>query len=363
MTRLDLDPDLERLGDALHAAAASELSREPRSEHRPATARRGAAVSVVVLAAVAAGVVLLVRPSGGESAWAKQTLVRAAAVLAPAGSPDTILHITATETLSPLSQRAMATTVSTLSEQAWIQQGKPWGERAIVQVPGGPVLEDNSSGQIYNQTTNTVYPAPQLPGGTPHYTLTPTGTGSSVLKVTLPQGGVSTQTLDAGTTQALRDGTDAVQWAVSWDASTQTQSVGPLVAPSAEQAQQLQAQQPDPASTGFAAELRGLLHSGHARVTETTTSNGQSAIEISSVNPQSGPRINYYVNPQTYAPIELDSFGYDSPDDVTRVQFMTYQTLPLAGNQQLLRVTAPPTAQVDHTAADYWNAAGLPRPF
>ena len=362
MTRPDFDRDLDRLGAALRASVTIDLTREEHAKHRRVIARRGVPAGVLVLAAATAGVIVFAQPSSTESAWAKQTLQRAAAVLAPPGSANTILHVTATETLSPLAQHAMATTISTLSEQAWIQQGKPWGERAIVQVPGGPVLEDNSTGQIYNQTSNTVYPAPQLPSGAPHYTLTPTGTGSYHLNVTLPQGGVSTQTLDATTAQALRDGTDAVQWSVGWDQSTQTQTVGPVVGPAAAQAQQLQAQQPDPVSTGFAAELHGLLDSGHARVAQTTTSDGQPAIEISSVNPQSGPRTNYYVNPQTYTPIELDTFGYDSPNDVTRLHFTTYQTLPLAGNEQLLHVTAPPTAQEDHTPADYWNA-DLPKPF
>jgi hypothetical protein len=363
MTPLDFDPDLDRLGDALRASAALDLTREQHVGRRGVTARAGGPAGVLVLAAAAAGVIVLTQRSSGEPAWAKQTLQRAAAVVIPPGSANTILHVTATETLSPLAQRAAATTVSTLSEQAWIQQGPPWGERAIVQVPGGPLLEESSIGEIYNQTSNTVYPAPQIPSGTPQYTLSPTGSGSYHLSVSLPQGGVSTETIDADTAEALDNGTSVVQWSVGWDSSTQTQIVGPVVVPSAQQAQQLQAQQPNPASTSFAAELRGLLDSGHARVTQTTTSNGQPAVEISSVNPQSGPQINYYVNPQTYAPIELDTFGYDSPNDVTTVDFTTYQTLPLAGNEQLLQVTIPSTAQNDDTPADYWNAAGLPKPF
>jgi hypothetical protein len=334
----------------------------PAKRRRPA-ARVGFTAGTVVAAGALASFVVLDQ-SSGESAWAKQVIRRAAAVVAPAASANTILHIAATETLSPLAQRASDTTVSTLSEEAWIQQGTPWGERAIVQVPGGPQLEDTSSGQIYNATTQTVYPAPSIPSGTPSYTLTPTGNaGGYKLSVTLPQGGVFTQTLDAGTAQDLRDGTDDVQWSVGWNSQTQTQTVSPVVVPSAKQLRQIQAQQPSPASTGFAAELQGLLDSGHARVTQTTTSNGQPAIEISSVNPQSGPQTNYYVSPTTYAPIELDTFGYDNPDDVTHVHFTTYETLPLAGNQQLLQVTVPSIATVDHTPADYWQAAGLPRPF
>jgi len=209
MTRLDLDPDLKRLGDALRASAAIDLTREEHAEHRRMTARRGISAGAVALAAAAAGFLVLAQPSSGEAAWAKQTLQRAAAVVIPAGSPDMILHITATETFSPLEQRLRRrlneTNVSTLLEQAWIQEGKTSAERVILQVPGGPVLETNYTNQIYNQTTNTVYPAPQFPSGKPHYTLTPTGSGSYRLSVTLPHGEVFTQTLNPSTAQALRE--------------------------------------------------------------------------------------------------------------------------------------------------------------
>jgi hypothetical protein len=63
-------------------------------------------------------------------------------------------------------------------------------------------------------------------------------------------------------------------------------------------------------------------------VTRATTADGKPAIEIASV-PQSGPRTTYYVNPPTCAPIEPDTYGYES--DVTRVRFTDYQTLPIAG--------------------------------
>ncbi|MGI8711609.1 MAG: hypothetical protein ACR2NR_00165 [Solirubrobacteraceae bacterium] len=35
----------------------------------------------------------------------------------------------------------------------------------------------------------------------------------------------------------------------------------------------------------------------------------------------------------------------------------------LAGHHDVLRSTAPANARVDRTPADYWNAAGVPRPF
>jgi hypothetical protein len=363
MTRADLDPDLARLGAALRTGAALDLARRESATPRRGGFRGGAAAAMVVLAVVAVGVFALTRPSSGESAFARQTLLRAAAVLTPQGSSHVILHIDATETLSPLARRGAGTTVSTLTEQAWIQQGSRGGERTILHVPGGPRLEQDSGSQIYNETDNLIYPAPQAPRGKPRYRLTATGQGGYRLRVKLPHGGFSTQHLTASTAQALHDGQESVQWIVSWNARTQTQRVQALVLPTLRQLQQTQVEQPDPASTGFAAQLHGLLHSGHARVTATTTSDGRPAIEISSVRPQSGPQTNYYVNPRTDAPIELDTFGFHNPRDITRLHISTYQTLPLAGHEHLLKVTIRANAREDHTPAAYWDALGLPRPF
>lgn len=362
MSRRNLDTDLAQLGVALRTSAARDLARRTPAAARRVSVRAGAAAAFV-LAVIAVGVFAFTRPSSDQSAFAKQTLQRAAAILAPRGSSHVILHISATETLSPLAQRGDAATVSTLTEQAWIQQGSPWGERTILQVPGGPLLEQDSGKQIYNATENLIYPAPQAPRTKPRYTVTATGRGSYRLRVKLPHGGVSTQHLDASTAHALRTGQESVQWIVIWNARTQTQKVEALVLPTLGQLQQTQAQQPDPASTGFAAQLHGLLNSGHARVTRTTTSDGRAAIEISSVHPQSGPQTNYYVNPQTYAPVELDTFGFHDPRDITRLHISTYQTLPLAGNEHLLKVAIRASAQEDHTPAAYWDALGLPRPF
>jgi hypothetical protein len=135
--------------------------------------------------------------------------------------------------------------------------------------------------------------------------------------------------------------------------------------PTIKQLRRDQGQQPDPSSLSFAAQLHGLLSSGHARVTRTTIDDHQPAIEIASVHPQSGPRTTYYVNPTTYASIELDTYGYgyDSPKDVTRVRFHSYEILPLAGHQSLLRLAVPADARVDPSRADYWKAAGIPQFF
>ena len=363
MTRPTLDPDLDRLGAALRAGAARDLARRTRPRPQRDGAVRGALATAALLAMASVAVWLLTGSSSGESALTRQTLARAAAVLAPAASSQTILHVKATETLSPLARRGRATTVAKLTEEAWLQQGEPYAERIVLQVPGGPVLEETGDRQIYNATYHTIYPAPKIPSGTPRYTLTPAGSGSYRLRVRLPHGRVMTQTLSASVAAALRTGKDAVQWTVGWNPRTQIQTIQPLVLPTLGQLKRVQVQQPDPASTDFAAQLHGLLNSGHARVTRTTISGGQPALEISSVHPQSGPRSNYYVNPQTYAPIELDTFGYDSPHDITRVHLSIYGTLPLAGHRALLKVTIPATARTDRSPAAYWNAFDLPRPF
>jgi hypothetical protein len=340
-------------------STAARGGRIGRRRRRMVRSLRGL-TAMATIAAAAVAIVWLTQSSSGESAWARQTLQRAADVVIPTGSANTILHIAITQTRSPLAQRRSETTVSALSEQAWIQ-GSYLRERVIVQDRGGPVLEENENGLIYNQTTNTVYATPQFPKGKPHYTLTPTSSGSYRLSVTIPHGGVDNQTVDARTARALRAGTDVVDWgAMYFDRSTQTTRLGVFVGPSSPQPQQPRTVQPDPASRGFAAELRVLLNSGQARVKRTTTSDGQPAIEISTVHGASEAPTNYYVNPHTYAPIELDTFGYDTPKDVTRVHFTTYETLPLAGHEQLIRVTVPPTAHHDHTPADYWNASGRP---
>jgi hypothetical protein len=333
--------------DAHHVAGPA-----PPSGRRHPAALRGVTAGVVVLAATVVGVLVLAQPSG-ESAWAKQVIQRAADVLAPAPSPHSILHVVATQTVSPRALRD-GPSVAFLSEEGWLQQGPPWHRRVIVHPAGGPTLEEGSDAQIFNVTSNELYPGPQIPSGKPHYTLIPTGhAGSYQFRVKLPHGGVYTQTFDASTVKALRDGTQTVSWAVTWNGHVQ--QLQPLVTPSGREMKILQTQQPDASSLAFAAQLHGLLSSGHARVTRTTTVDGKPAIEISSVHPQSGPRTNYYVNPTTYAPIELDSYGYESPTDVTRVRFSVYQTLPLAGHLRLLRFTVPPTARTDRIAADYYR--------
>jgi hypothetical protein len=348
---------MEARATLLEAIDAGAGAKPASRRRRPSARRVGLACALAAIAALA--IVSRLLPTATQSAWAKQALRRAAAVVIPPPSPRTILHVALTATLSPLAQRASHTTVSSLSEEAWLQQGPPWAARTVVHPAGGPILEENNQAQIYDMTGNELYPGTRAPSGKPRYTLLAGAKpGTFRLRVKLPDGGgYTTSTVTAATVRSIRDRSDQVAWAVAWNGHRQR--ILALVVPSLRQLRQLSAQQPAPTSASFAQELRALLYSGNARVTRATTDAGKPAIEIASVHPESGPRITYYVDPKTYAPIELDIFGYDSPKDVTRVHFTTYQTLSLAGHQRLLRFAVPSSASVDHTPADYWKAAGL----
>jgi hypothetical protein len=345
-------------GDGARAGHGARAGAKP----APRRGRRATWRAALILAVGAVAVLAVVSrlwPASTQSAWAQQALRRAAAVVIPPPSPHTILHVAFTATLSPRAQRASHTTVSSVSEDAWLQQGPPWDARTIVHPAGGPTLEQDSHGDIYNMTSNELYPGISLPNGKPRYSLLAGPKhGTFRLRVELPsRHGYTTSAATAATARSLRDGSQQVAWAMTWNGHVQR--IEAMVVPSTRLMRKLSAEQPAGTSVSFAPELRALLYSGHARVTRATTVGGQPAIEIAALHPQSGPRTIYYVNPKTYAPIELDIYGYDSIKDVTRVRITIYRTLKLAGHQGLLRFTVAKTARTDRNGADYWHASGL----
>jgi hypothetical protein len=363
----DLPTSLTRFGEELERAIRRELTAPAattaataRPSRRPRVRR--AARSVLVLVIVAAAVLAVLSrltPTAAQSAWARQVVARAAAVvLAPAHSSRTILHIAVTETLSPRAQRDSHTTTAALSEEGWIQQGPPWNQRLLVHPAGGPEYEEGElASRIYNVTTNEVYPGLSTPTGNPKYTLRPGAKpGTYRLRVKLPHG-FETSTITAAMVKLVRNGTDTVSLVTGWNGHVQRLQA--LVLPSARSLKS-EPSLPNPSSVNFAVVLRALLFSGHARVSRVTTDDGKPAIEIASVHPLDGPRTIYYVDPTTYAPIELDTYGFDNPKDVTRARFSVYQSLALAGHRNLLRLTIPRSARIDRTPADYWKAAGQP---
>jgi hypothetical protein len=347
-------------------ASGARLRLLTEGKRRLVSTRTALVGGTVVLAAVVAAVVLVLSTaSTKQSAWSRHALQQAAAVIIPKGSSNTILHISAVETFSPAEQRlrrhASEPVISKLTEQLWTREGDRGQERVILHVPGGPVLESDYTNTIYDRTNNTVYPPPQFPRSNPRYTLTPAADGGARLNVNLPGGGTYTQTLKAGVARKLRNGTDVVRWGILYfDPHTGTNKVIPTVEPAS--ALPPQTPQPDPASAGFDAQLHTLLSSTQARARRTTL-NGRPAIEISTVGIKTQAPIVYYVHPRSYTPIELDELGYGKSTYDTRVTFTTYRTLPVAGNQRLLRLSIPKSAHVDHSPAGRANVDGLPRPF
>lgn len=334
----------------------------PAASRRRTVAGRRLGVGVAACALAAAVVTVVLIRSGGTSTWSAQVMQRAAAVLTPKPSSREILHVAVTQTMSPLAEKDSDTHIASLSEEGWLQQGSPYRRRVILHPAGGAIYEETDGNRIYNMTSNEISAATPLPAGRPRYAVLPgTTAGTRRLRAALPHGGTTTITISPATLRGLRSGDDEVGWVMSWNGHVQKLGVG--VFPSAKQLRRDQSQQPNPSSLSFATQLRGLLSSGHARVTRTNTDDGRAAIEIASVHPQSGPRTTYYVNPTTYAPIELDTYGNKSPRDVTRVHFRAYEILPLAGHSNLLRFTAPASARVSRNPADYWHAASIPEPF
>lgn len=338
-------------------AAASQSPRR-----RPARRVRvvvGVAASCLVAGAATYGAVALTTDSVRESPWARMVLRRVAAVVVPASS-NTILYVAGSETLSPDAQRGSATHVASLTAREWSQQGPPWRSLMILQDAGGPVLREAGDGRVYDTQNHVVYAPPSLPSGHPKYTITRGARPDRYMIRFETKHGLITQSIARSEVRALRDGTDTTFWAETFNGHQA--KLLPLIGPSARGVAKLSSQQPSGSSSQFAAELRGLLRSGHARVIRATTDDGRPAIEISSVHPQSGPQTHYYVNPKTYTPIEVDTYGFDNPADVIRIHFTTYEQLPLKGNEHLLNLNAPRNAAINRNATDTFRHMGLP-PF
>ena len=103
----------------------------------------------------------------------------------------------------------------------------------------------------------------------------------------------------------------------------------------------------DPASSGVRGQILALRRAGDARVGGPETGDGRDAIAIASAD----GRTTYYVQPDTYTPVELRTRGTDGG---TALRFRTYETLELDGNRSLLSLAAQhPEARVDRDAADY----------
>ena len=106
----------------------------------------------------------------------------------------------------------------------------------------------------------------------------------------------------------------------------------------------------DPGSGDFRRQILALLRSGEARVVGHRAIDGQDTIEIASAD----GHMTYYVDPETYRPVELDTRGTDGG---TALRFRTYETLDSDANSDLLSLEAQhPGARIDRDPA-HFNAA------
>jgi hypothetical protein len=158
---------------------------------------------------------------------------------------------------------------------------------------------------------------------------------------------------------ALRTGADQIFWSETWNGHKP--ALHPTIFPTARTLHMTQAQQPGGVSLSFPAQLHRSLQSGRAQVAGRVTADGRAAIKIEILGEDHKPWLTYYVDPRTYQPIELDSYGAGSTEDVTRLVFHTYQRLPIKGNERLLRLPAPTGTMVDHNATEYFQH--LPAPL
>jgi hypothetical protein len=350
-----LPPSLTEFGEELERAISRELlGAQPTPPHRRRTPRRRqwALLAGAAACAFATAVALLSGGVSGSSAWSAHVL-RAAEIALPEPAPNAIVHVSVTQTMTPTARRYAAGSAATVDAAGWFQQGgaSRWVTRETL--PGGHAIWQTDS-RVYDTAAHRVYAAPSIPGGHPDYTLTTTARGGTyVLRIDALRGRTVREVVSAAEAHALRTGVDQISWAIAWD--RHRARLTPMVVPSARTVKNAQPPQPNETSLTFAAQLHRLLQSGRARVAGPVAIDGRPAIKIDLPGADSRLWMVYYVDPRTYTPIALDSYGFNSRKDLTRVVFHTYQRMSIKGNARLLRLPVPAGTAVDHSATDYFR--------
>ena len=349
----------------------SELEQAIDGDRRRAPSRRRFAVRLslagLAFAGVALGVLSLVSsraPSVVRPAAAESAVQRATAALAVA--PGTVLHVDMVGT----QRNGDGTTVS-WEDESWQQASAPFDRRQIETAPDEGTVESAIAGgvdEVYDSSTNTIYVSAPTPKSTrPKYELTPgSAAGTFVLTVPAPRffikkatstagvkvvsGHPQTLTITAAQAQALRAGTAVVEWNLSKKAGG-SMSMTPTVAAAPDSARA--AAPPDPDSAAFRDQILALLRSGGASVAGHATIGGKDTIEIDAA----GGGTVYYVDPATYAPVELDTHGDGGG---TSLRFRVYEDLPAgtASSALLSLGDQHPSATVDRNPADFSAAEG-----
>jgi hypothetical protein len=349
------DHGADQIQRPVGSRTASELGRGPR-RRRP----RARWLVIPGLAAAVVVVVTVVLTSTHDShvAWSRTVIRRAAAFVAPPADAREIVHVQATITRTPLERRyeALDRDVASVTENAWFLGGQTLAARAILHPAGGDTyVVDNNLG-FYDATRRLELRTPAAPSSKPlHYRVM---TGRRAIRAQLSGGRRVTLRVSPSELGALRTGKDLIQEILEWNGLAISHSA--LITPRRVTVERTPTPPPDPTSTGFAAALRVLLDSGTAQVIRTTVQNGRPALQIYAAHPKGSPPVTYYVDPTTYAPIELDIHNSLSRLANTVIRFHAYQRLPLAGHRDLLRFTLPHDTRTTRAATAFYYAANLP---
>jgi hypothetical protein len=333
------------LEDAIRRDLATAPARRRRTVVRFALAGAAAsALALGLLSAVSDHAPWAVRPASAES------VVRHAAA-ALGGTPGTILHVDMTGT-----EWDPERTV-TWRDESWQLESAPYGRRQIETGPDGSTVESGSGpegDQVYDPARNTIYigprPTKQTPAElqTPHLERGPKP-GTYILRL----GNVPPLVISARQAKALRRGTVHIGFRIRKQGGAVVEGLTLIPASSLyhdPNPPDDAGSSADPWSPAFRDEILALLNSGGAHVNGHRTIDGRDTIEISSGDGHT----TYYVDPDSYEPVELDTTGTDGG---TALRFRTYETLPAEGNNGLLDIVARhPNATVDRNASD-WRAA------
>jgi hypothetical protein len=280
------------------------------------------------------------------------------AAAAVASSPGTILHVDMHG-----SQTNPDGSTITWRDESWQQQSPPHDGRQIQTAPDGSVVETATADgrqQVYDPARNTIYVSAPESTATPaelnSYDIEPgPKPGTAILRVPgraaeAKGAHVSTAVITTKQAKGLKEGTEVIAFRVSVKSRTMSLTVIPASSVPKPPPASDDRSSADPGSSDFRGQILALLRSGEARVVGHRTIDGQDTIKIASADGHT----TYFVDPETYRPVELDTKGTSGG---TALRFRTYETLDAGANASLLSLTARhPDARVDRDPA-HFNAA------
>ena len=131
---------LTQFGDELQRAITRELQTpEPTPPPRRRLRRRRILVAGVAGCAVAgaAAAAVVLTGGGSSSSVSDAQVLRAAAIALPKPAPNTIVHVSVTQTMAPAARHGTVNTAApTVNAEGWFQQGAPYRSVTRETLPG-----------------------------------------------------------------------------------------------------------------------------------------------------------------------------------------------------------------------------------